>query len=187
MKNAQLREAELVAEIIKPAQAEAERVRIQARAAAEATRLAAEAAASEGRIALDQQLITLLPQMIQAAAQGLNGANVTVLNGATGLNEAVASLAGQGLAILQSVKTGCRVTLTAARRRPPRTPSTSPRPSRPAGRRRCSATSAAYVSAVRTRRHGLTAETEIASRATPVTGRNGVDEPGVGRSMRTAK
>jgi uncharacterized membrane protein YqiK len=105
-KHAQLREAELVAEIIKPAEAEAERVRIGAKAAAEATRLAAEAAASEGRIALDQQLITLLPQMIQAAAQGLNGANVTVLNGASGLNEAVASLAGQGLAILQSVKDG---------------------------------------------------------------------------------
>ena len=125
-KNAQLREAELVAEIIKPAQAEAARVRIQAEAAAAATRLAAEAAASEGRIALDQQLITLLPQMIQAAAQGLNGANVTVLNGATGLNEAIAALAGQGLAILQSVKDGLPGdpnggSATPAKRTPPRT------------------------------------------------------------------
>ena len=36
-------------------------------------------------------------------AQGLSNANVTVLNGAEGLNGTVASLASQGLAILRSV------------------------------------------------------------------------------------
>ena len=41
--------------------------------------------------------------MLRAAAEGLPGANLTVLNGADGLNGTVASLAGQGLAILRSI------------------------------------------------------------------------------------
>jgi uncharacterized membrane protein YqiK len=105
-RNASLREAQLVAEIVKPAEAEAERVRTLAQADADRTRLSAEAAAAEGRIALDQAIISQLPQMIAAAAQGLSNANVTVLNGAEGLNGTVASLASQGLAILRSVTEG---------------------------------------------------------------------------------
>ena len=102
-KNAQLREAELIAEVVKPAQAEAERIRTLAEAQAQATKLSAQAAAAEGRIALDQLVIGQLPEMLRAAAEGLNGANLTVLNGADGLNGTVASLAGQGLAILRSI------------------------------------------------------------------------------------
>jgi flotillin len=98
-RHAELREAQLVAEVIKPAQADAERVRIAATAAASATRMSAEAAAAEGRIALEQAVIAQLPQLVSAAAEGLKGANVTVLNGAEGLNEAVASIAGQGAVI----------------------------------------------------------------------------------------
>jgi uncharacterized membrane protein YqiK len=105
-RNAALREAQLVAEIVKPAEAEAERVRTLAKADADRTRMSAEAAAAEGRIALDQAIISQLPQMISAAAQGLSNANVTVLNGAEGLNGTVASLASQGLAILRSVTEG---------------------------------------------------------------------------------
>lgn len=102
-KNAALREAELIAEVVKPAQAEAERIRTLAKAQAEATKLSAGAAAAEGRIALDQQLITQLPDLLRAAAEGLQGANLTVLNGAEGLNGTVASLASQGIAILKSL------------------------------------------------------------------------------------
>ena len=102
-RNAELREAQLVAEVIKPAQADAERVRIAATAAAEATRLSASASAAEGRIALEQAVIAQLPQLVSAAADGLRGANVTVLNGAEGLNDAVASLASQGSVILRAV------------------------------------------------------------------------------------
>jgi len=102
-KNAQLREAELIAEVVKPAQAEAERIRTLAKAQAEATKLSAGAAAAEGRIALDQQLIAQLPDLLRAAAEGLQGANLTVLNGADGLNGTVASLASQGIAILRSL------------------------------------------------------------------------------------
>jgi flotillin len=105
-RNAELREAQLQAEVVKPAQAEAERVRIAAEAQAAATRLAAEAAATSNRIALDQAIINQLPELVRAAAQGLQGANVTVLNGAEGLNETVASMAAQGSAILRTVLDG---------------------------------------------------------------------------------
>jgi uncharacterized membrane protein YqiK len=102
-RNAELREAELIAEVLKPALAEAERIRTIAKAQAEATKLSAGAAAAEGRIALDQQLISQLPDLLRAAAEGLQGANLTVLNGAEGLNGTVASLASQGIAILKSI------------------------------------------------------------------------------------
>lgn len=105
-RNAELREAQLQAEVVKPAQAEAERVRIAAEAQAAATRLAAEAAATSNRIALDQAIIAQLPELVRAAAQGLQGANVTVLNGAEGLNETVASMAAQGSTILRTVLDG---------------------------------------------------------------------------------
>ena len=105
-KNAELREAELIAEVVKPAQAEAERIRTLARAQADATKLSAEAAAAEGRIALDQLVIQQLPDLLRAAAKGLQGSNLTILNGADGLSGVVASLAGQGLAVLESVRRG---------------------------------------------------------------------------------
>ncbi len=105
-KNAELREAELVAEVAKPAEAEAEAIITLARARAEATTLSSAAAAAENRIALDQRVIEQLPDMLRAVAQGLQGANLTVLDGADGLNQMVASLAGQGLAILDAVRAG---------------------------------------------------------------------------------
>ncbi len=105
-KNAELREAELIAEVLKPAQAEAERIRLLAKADADATKLSAEAAAAQGRIALDQLVIQQLPEMLRAAAEGLQGANLTVLDGADGLTGVVASLAGQGMALLDSVRSG---------------------------------------------------------------------------------
>lgn len=102
-RNAQLREAQLVAEVVKPAEARAAAVRIEAEAAADATRLSAEAAAAEGRIALEQAVIAQLPELVRGAAEGLRGANVTVLDGAEGFNAAVASIAGQGATVLRSV------------------------------------------------------------------------------------
>src|SRR5215471_16837437 len=111
-KNAELREAELIAEVGKPAQAEAERIVALAKAQADATKLSAEAAAAQDRIALDQIVIQQLPDMLRAAAEGLQGANLTVLDGAEGLNHVVASLAAQGMALLDSVRTGLRPTVT---------------------------------------------------------------------------
>jgi flotillin len=105
-RNAELRQQQLVAEVVKPAEAEAERVRITAAAEAERMRVQAEAAASYDRVALDRMIIDQLPLIVEKAAAGLNGANINVLNGADGLSEIAAGLVGQGLAILDSVKKG---------------------------------------------------------------------------------
>ena len=101
---AELRQQQLISEVVRPAQAEAEKVRILAQADAERTRIQAEAAASNNRVALDQMLIAQLPQIVKEAANGLVGANVTVLNGADGLGEIAAGLVSQGLKILDAVR-----------------------------------------------------------------------------------
>ena len=104
LRQAALRQQQLVGEVVKPAEAEAERIRLLAIADAERMRILAEAAASNDRVALDRMLIDQLPQIVKEAARGLAGANVNVLNGADGLGELAAGLVGQGLTILDSVK-----------------------------------------------------------------------------------
>jgi uncharacterized membrane protein YqiK len=101
---AELRQQQLVAEIVRPAEAEAERIRVLALAEAERMKIQAEAAASNDRVALDRLLIDQLPLIVKEAAGGLAGANVNVLNGADGLGEIAAGLVGQGLTILDSVR-----------------------------------------------------------------------------------
>jgi uncharacterized membrane protein YqiK len=104
-RNAELRQQQLVAEVVKPAEAEAEKVRVLAVADAERTRIQAEAAASHNRVALDRMLIDQLPLIVREAATGLKGANVNILNGADGISELAASLVGQGLTIFESLRT----------------------------------------------------------------------------------
>jgi hypothetical protein len=101
---AELRRQQLVAEVVRPAEAEAERIRVLALADAERMKIQAEAAASNDRVALDRLLIDQLPLIVKEAAGGLAGANVNVLNGADGLGEIAAGLVGQGLTILDSVR-----------------------------------------------------------------------------------
>jgi flotillin len=103
-RQSELRQRQLVAEVIKPAEAEADKVRILASADAERMRVLAAAASSHNRVALDRMLIDQLPQIVKEAASGLAGANVNVLNGAEGLGELTAGLVAQGLTILDSVK-----------------------------------------------------------------------------------
>jgi uncharacterized membrane protein YqiK len=105
---AELRQQQLVAEIVKPAEAEAERIRVLATAEAERMKIQAEAAASHDRVALDRMLIDQLPLIVKEASVGLSGANVNVLNGADGLGEIAAGLVGQGLTILDSVRQNLR-------------------------------------------------------------------------------
>ncbi len=105
-RNAELREQQLIAEVVKPAQAEAEKTKILAAAEAEKIQILAAAAASNNRVALDRMLIEQLPEIVKSAATGLSGANVTVLNGADGLGEIAASLVGQGSAIFEAVRKG---------------------------------------------------------------------------------
>jgi flotillin len=105
-RQAELRERQLVGEVIKPAEAEAEKVQILARADAQSVTLQAEAAASHNRVALDRMLIEQLPQIVREAAAGLAGSNLSVLNGADGLGEIASGLVAQGLTIFDSVKKG---------------------------------------------------------------------------------
>jgi flotillin len=103
-RQAELRQQQLVAEVVKPAEADAEKVRVMAKADAERMKIQAEAAASYNRVALDRMLIDQLPQIVREAAAGLANANINVLNGADGLGEIAAGLVGQGLTIFDSVK-----------------------------------------------------------------------------------
>ena len=105
-RQAELRERQLVSEVIKPAEAEAEKVQILARADAQRVTLQAEAADSHNRVALDRMLIEQLPQIVREAANGLAGANVSVLNGAEGLSELASGLVAQGMSIFDAVKRG---------------------------------------------------------------------------------
>lgn len=117
---AQLRQQELVAEVVKPAEAEAERIRVVALADAERMKIQAEAAASHDRVALDQLLIDQLPLIVKEAAAGLSQANVNVLNGADGLGEIAAGLVGQGLTILDTVKQNLAGNDNGSGERPPK-------------------------------------------------------------------
>lgn len=107
-RNADLRQQQLIAEVVRPAEAEAERITTLANAEAGATRARAEAAAANDRVSLDQQLIAMLPQLIEGMSHGLAGANITVLNGATGYNETVTGLVGQSMAVLDALRSGVR-------------------------------------------------------------------------------
>jgi flotillin len=103
-KASDLRQQQLVSEVVKPAEADAERVRVLAKADAERTTIQAEAAASHDRVALDRMLIEQLPEIVREAANGLAKADLTVLNGADGLGDIAAGLVGQGMAIFDSVR-----------------------------------------------------------------------------------
>src|SRR6266700_3154445 len=78
-RQAELRQRQLVAEVVRPAEAEAEKVRILAQADAQRVKFQAEAAASHQRIALDRMLIDQLPQIVREAAGGLAGARPDAL------------------------------------------------------------------------------------------------------------
>ncbi len=103
-RQAELRQRQLIAEVIKPAEAEAQKVRVLAEAEANRIKIQAEAADSHHRVALDRMLIDQLPQIVREAASGLAGANVSILNGSEGMSELAAGLVSQGLAVLDAVK-----------------------------------------------------------------------------------
>ncbi len=99
---------------IADAEADAARARADAGAYAERAMAAAEAEAigaradalTNGNQALiaANKLIDILPQLVDAASQGIAGSHLTVLNGTDGVNEAVAGLVGQGLTIYESLR-----------------------------------------------------------------------------------
>ena len=101
---ADLREQQLISEVVKPAEAEARRTQILAEAEAKAVEISSEAAAKNNRIALDQQLIEQLPDLVAEVAKGLGSANLTVYNGAEGVNEIMTGVITQGAGLLRSLQ-----------------------------------------------------------------------------------
>ncbi len=117
----------LEAEVRRPADAEAYRLTTLAKAESEAAKVRADAAAHVERTTAEGQadankaraaslregnqeliaanhLIEILPSLVEAAARGLSDSQLTILNGTEGVNEVVAGLVGQGLTILNTLK-----------------------------------------------------------------------------------
>ncbi|MFC9239889.1 SPFH domain-containing protein [Streptomyces decoyicus] len=128
-RQASLAAQRLEAEVRRPADAEAYRLRTLAEAQRDQVRFEADARAyteravaqarADANTALagslrdgNQELIAAnrtienLPALAKAAAEGLSGSRLTVLNGTDGVNEIASGIVGQGMAILDSLKQG---------------------------------------------------------------------------------
>jgi flotillin len=81
----------------------AERTLAQAQADANAARAQSLKDGNQELIAANR-VVEVLPELAEAAAKGMQGANLTVLNGTDGLNEMVAGLVSQGMAILNTLR-----------------------------------------------------------------------------------
>ncbi|MFJ9212959.1 SPFH domain-containing protein [Streptomyces sp. NPDC102264] len=80
-----------------------ERALAQAQADANTARAASLKDGNQELIAANR-VVENLPALADAAARGMSGANLTVLNGTDGVNDMAAGLVGQGMAILNSLK-----------------------------------------------------------------------------------
>ncbi len=89
---------------IKPAEAQAKIVKLQAEAEADAMRTKAAAAAANDRIALDLRWLEIMPEVMDKIAEAFADSNVTVLNGADGLNELMSGLVTQAVAVYNTAK-----------------------------------------------------------------------------------
>jgi flotillin len=89
--------------LLADAKAHAERAEAQGQADANQA-LAASLREGNQELIAASRLIENLPALADAAAKGLAGANLTVLNGTQGVNEVVAGLIGQGISILDLLK-----------------------------------------------------------------------------------
>lgn len=94
VEQARLTENNLVTEVIKPAEAEAKRRRIEAEAQAEATRITAEALSAGDAIALDQQMVEQMPEIMRAIADSLATSNLTMIGEGQDLTKLLSQLAG---------------------------------------------------------------------------------------------
>jgi flotillin len=126
-RQAELAAQRLEAEVRRPADAEAYRQRTLAEAQrdqakfaadgaayAERTTAIAEADANKARaeslrqgnqeLIAANQIIESLPDLVEAAARGLRGSNLTILNGTEGVNEMLVGIVGQGMSILDALK-----------------------------------------------------------------------------------
>ena len=88
------------------AEAEAEAIRIRGQAEGDALAAKAKAMAEHRDALIAQQLVEQLPDVVHAAAESLAGSNLTVLNGAEGLNQMFGGLFTAGLNMLNRVQAG---------------------------------------------------------------------------------
>lgn len=79
IEQAKLREAQLLTDIIKPAEAAAKERIIEAEAEAKARTAIAEGIAAHNGIALDDKLVNQMPEIIGSFAEGLKGSDLTVI------------------------------------------------------------------------------------------------------------
>lgn len=89
------------------AEADAEAFAQRTTAAAEADAINARAAALSGDnqpLIAANKLVDMLPALVEAAAGGISGSNLTVLNGSQGVSEMAVGLAAQGLSIFETLR-----------------------------------------------------------------------------------
>ncbi len=126
-RQAELAAQRLEAEVRRPADAEAYKQRTLAEANRDQAKFAADGAAYAERTTAEAQadankaraeslrsgnqeliaasrIIDNLPTLVQAAARGLAGSNLTILNGTEGVNEVLVGLVGQAMSILEALK-----------------------------------------------------------------------------------
>lgn len=97
----------LVAEVEKPADAEAYKVRKLAEAERDAMRLRAEGlAGGNQQLLASSLLVNQLPELVARSAEALEGSNLVVLNGTEGVSQVLSGVAGQGMAILDVLRQG---------------------------------------------------------------------------------
>lgn len=89
---------------VKPAEAQAKIVKLQAEAEAEAMRIKAAAAAANDRVALDLKWIEIMPELMDKISDAFADSNVTVLNGAEGLGEVMSGFIAQAMAVYNAAK-----------------------------------------------------------------------------------
>lgn len=84
--------------------ADASKIKATKLAEAEGAKANADAMAANDRAQLEQARINIMPEVARALGSGLAGANLTVLNGADGLTDLVASVMQQGRMIMNAFK-----------------------------------------------------------------------------------
>jgi len=132
-RQAELAAQRLEAEVRRPADAEAYRKRTLAEADRDQARFAAEAEAYRRRVIAEAEadankarasslregnheliaasrIVEVLPELVEAASRGLADSHLTILNGTQGVNEVLTGLVGQGLSILDTLKSSAAVT-----------------------------------------------------------------------------
>jgi uncharacterized membrane protein YqiK len=89
---------------VKPAEAQAKIVKLQAEAEAQAMRIKAEAAGANNRVALDLKWIEIMPELVDKMSDAIADSNLTVLNGADGLGEVMSGFITQAMTVYNAAR-----------------------------------------------------------------------------------